>query len=700
LGIWEVATNLSEVLGGLLFLLWAISGSRAGRLVFRPTSARLRRSARLDLALLGVDLLVLLAQLVTVALTWMHGWVFAENRVLLAVPPVLVGAVAVLVWSAPRLWRIGRAGDRSRAADPLLVVPIQATAVGGLLDFWVVFVARPAPPYLEDAVVLWTLLLGATALLWWRQRRRQRRLGGPQARPGIGVRGLRALAGVAAVAAVLVAWIGYGLRASRLPDRLAMSSMANLDWGGGPAGMRHHDQMAMPMAGMRSVADLTGPPDETPDVRYTLTAVPKRIRLSSGATVDALAFNGQVPGPTLRAHQGDLIEVTLVNRLPEQGVTVHWHGVDVPNASDGVAGVTQDAVPPGGRFVYRSRAEQAGSFWYHSHQAASQEVARGLFGPLVILPSGAADPGGAGGLDLPVMAHEWPTTRGNLVAFGTWDTLRRRAVPPGTPVRLRLVNTSDNTTWAAADKQPRTLTLAGTPFKVAAIDGTEVNQPAELQNVRIPMGIGGRYDLSFTMPDHPVRLTDLANPAAGLLLSPDPDGRGDAAPVAGEAPAFDPAHYGQPAPTPFTAASRFDRRFRLILDDGPGFFDGRFGLLPKVNGHVFPDTPMLMVRRGDLVEITIVNRSHNDHPMHLHGHHVLVLSRNGRPTSGSPWWADTVEVLPGEVITVAFRADNPGIWMDHCHNLQHAAQGMVLHLGYAGVTSPYRVGHATENRPE
>jgi len=464
--------------------------------------------------------------------------------------------------------------------------------------------------------------------------------------------------------------------------------------------MQHDEQIPMPMVGMRSVGDLTGPRDQRPDVRYSLTAVPKRIRLSSGAKVDALTFNGQVPGPALRVRQGDLVEVTLVNKLRDLGVTVHWHGVDVPNAEDGVAGVTQDAVPPGGRFGYRFRAEQVGSFWYHSHQAASQEVARGLFGPLVILPRAASggDTGAAAGLDLPVMAHEWPTTHGHLVAFGTWDSLQREAVPPGTPVRLRLVNTSDNTTWAAADKQPRTLAFAGVPFKVAAIDGTEVSQPPDLENVRIPMGIGGRYDLTFIMPDHPVRLTDLANPAAGLLLSP--DGRGDAVPVLTDAPVFDPARYGRPAPTPFNLASRFDRRFRLILDDGPGFYDGRFALLPKINGRVFPNTPMLMVRQGDLVKTTIVNRSHNDHPMHLHGHHVLVLSRNGTPTSGSPWWADTVQVLPGEVIEVAFRADNPGIWMDHCHNLQHAVQGMVLHLGYAGVTSPYLLGHATANRPE
>jgi FtsP/CotA-like multicopper oxidase with cupredoxin domain len=711
--MWEMATNLTEVLGLLLVLAWTISAYRAGRLVFRPSRARLRRSARTTLALLGFDLLVLLAQLVLVALTWAHGWVFVENRVVLAVPPILAAAVVVVVWSVPRLWRLGRAAPadpdapvaaagRSAAAEPRLVVPVQAAAIGGLLDFWVVFVARPAGPFLMEAIAGWTVLLPGAALLWRRQRRRQRLLGGPEPRqrPGLGLRGLRALAVLAVIGAVLAVWVDYSVRASELPDRLSMNSMANVDWGGGPVGTQR-DRTAMGTPGMdmpspTSVADLTGPRDGTPDVRYTLTARQKRIRLSSGAVVDALTFNGQVPGPRLLAHQGDLVQVTLVNQLPGEGVTVHWHGLDVPNAEDGVAGVTQDAVQPGQRYVYRFRAEQVGSFWYHSHQASSEEVGRGLFGPLAILPKGAGDGGAA--VDLPVMAHAWPTANGVRVAFGTSDTLRRMAVPAGTPVRLRLVNTSDNTTWGEADKQPRTLTFGGVPFKVAAIDGTEVNQPSELESARIPMGIGGRYDLTFTMPDHPVRLTDLGNLAAGLLLSP--DGHGDAAPVPADAPSFDPARYGRPAPTPFAAASRFDRRFRLVLDDGPAFFDGRFGALPKVNGHVFPDTPMLMVRKGDLVETTVVNRGHLDHPMHLHGHHVLVLSRNGRPVSGSPWWADTVEILPGETVEFAFRADNPGVWMDHCHNLEHAAVGMVLHLGYDGVVSPYQVGRATANRPE
>ena len=83
---------------------------------------------------------------------------------------------------------------------------------------------------------------------------------------------------------------------------------------------------------------------------------------------------------------GDLVQVTLVNESVPDGATLHWHGIDVPNAEDGVAGVTQDAVPVGGKHVYRFKAEQAGTYWYHSHQVSSDEVKGGLFGTIVIAP--------------------------------------------------------------------------------------------------------------------------------------------------------------------------------------------------------------------------------------------------------------------------------------------------------------------------
>ena len=106
-----------------------------------------------------------------------------------------------------------------------------------------------------------------------------------------------------------------------------------------------------------------------------------------------------------------------------------------------------------------------------------------------------------------------------------------------------------------------------------------------------------------------------------------------------------------------------------------------------------------MVAEGDLVRMRVVNRSFETHPMHPHGHHVLVLSVNGRAPTGSPLWLDTFDVQPGEVWEVALRADNPGIWMDHCHNLEHATAGMMFHLAYAGVSTPFTHGPAAPTPP-
>ena len=95
-----------------------------------------------------------------------------------------------------------------------------------------------------------------------------------------------------------------------------------------------------------------------------------------GKAVPGYTVNGTSPGPTLTAVQGQLIEVHLTNASVTDGVTLHWHGIDVPNAEDGVAGVTQDAVAVGGEFTYRFVAEQAGTYWYHSHQVSDEQVHR------------------------------------------------------------------------------------------------------------------------------------------------------------------------------------------------------------------------------------------------------------------------------------------------------------------------------------
>jgi FtsP/CotA-like multicopper oxidase with cupredoxin domain len=678
-----------QLLALLLVFAWGMTAWSLARLVPRRTLRALRRTVVLTFVFLVLSELLAVARMALVAVTWTTGgWQVAADRVLLTLPLLGLPALAVLGLTVPRLRQLGRDAAflpgapvdttaRVEAGAPGLVVPVRVAAIGAAIDLVLMLFASPAPPYWDDLAASWGVMAVATVGLWAWQYRRSLLLGRLGRRvvlhPGLGF--VRALAVLAVCIGAFSGWLAYSAQASTLPDHLGMMGTAHTHG-----------------TGAVSVATLTGPQEGTPDRRFTLTARQARVQLSSGTAIDAWTFDGQVPGPELRVRQGELIEVTLVNQEIAAGVTLHWHGLDVPNAEDGVAGVTQDAVLPGQSFVYRFRAEQVGTFWYHSHQQSAEQVRRGLFGAIVVEP---ATPQPANVRDIAVVAHTWDTAGGKLQAFGAADTLRREAVAPGSPVRLRLID---------SDADGQNFTLAGTPYRVAAIDGTDLNAPTDLLGDWLALGAGGRYDLTFTMPDHPVLLSfagESAGPPTsgqpGLLLSP--DGTGDAPPLA-NGPRFDPAHYGSPTSTPFNAASHFDKQFSVLLDDRLGFYNGHFSYLYTINGAVFPNTPTFVVREGDLVKVTIVNRSFADHPMHLHGHHILVLSRNGAAITGSPWWADTLNVAPGERYEVAFRADNPGIWMDHCHNLDHAADGMVMHLAYEGVTSPFEVGPATPNHPE
>ncbi|MEP6893385.1 MAG: multicopper oxidase family protein, partial [Gaiellaceae bacterium] len=489
------------------------------------------------------------------------------------------------------------------------------------------------------------------------------------------VRRVAAALGVAALVGLL-AFVAKAWYDSRIPGTYNVMDYGRHDYGGGtePAGHSEHGTAA----GTR-VSELHGSTDGAPDRRFQLTAKAADIQLSAGRTVHALTFNGTSPGPELRVRQGDLVEVVLRNEDVDPGVTVHWHGVDVPNAEDGVAGVTQDAVGPGESHTYRFRAEQRGTFWYHTHQISSKEVRRGLFGVIVIEPREKPP-----GLDLALAVH----TFDGIPTLGGHDTPKPETVAAGTPVRLRLVNT---------DSVTQTVTVSGTAFRVLAIDGVDVHEPGELENVALPIAAGGRVDVGYVQPPHSVRV-GLEGTNVARVLGPAP------APLPPEATPtsdFDALAYGgAQAATPVDARSSFDRRFELTIGRKLAFFDGRPGFQWALDGGVYPDVPVFMVDEGDLVELTIDNDTKAIHPMHLHGHHMLVLSRDGVAASGSPWWPDTLDVNPGERYVVAFRADNPGIWMDHCHNLKHAADGMVLHLAYAGVSTPFRVGDDAGNEPE
>jgi len=475
--------------------------------------------------------------------------------------------------------------------------------------------------------------------------------------------------GIAVAAALAVLGpLGYFWQRSLVPSSYDMMAMGYPDDGGGPAAHGH--------SGGLSVADLHGPSGPA-DVSVTLTARRETINLPGGTKVAGYTLNHASPGPEIRARQGQLIEVRLVNESVPDGVTLHWHGVDVPNAEDGVAGVTQDAVPEGGSYIYRFVARDAGTYWYHSHQVGHEQVRLGLFGTLVIAPSEsqtASQTASPAATDQVVAVH---TYNGHRTINGRSGVSELTAAP-GQVTRARIVNT---------DAGPIRVWVSGTPYQVVAVDGRDVPGHTPISGAAVLLTAGGRVDLEFTGPARVDVGAGTAIASAGVAAAPEPK------------QSVDLLSYGTPAPLGFDPA-KANRHFEYRIGRRIGFLDGRPGMWWTINGHTYPDVPMFMVSTGDVVTMTIVNDSGEVHPMHLHGHHAAVLSRNGVVATGAPWWFDSLDVEDGATYEIAFLADNPGIWVDHCHNLQHAVDGLLAHLVYTGVSTPYRVGGPAGNEPE
>jgi len=450
-----------------------------------------------------------------------------------------------------------------------------------------------------------------------------------------------------------------------------------------------HSVLAMgghPMSGMQGMSDgavsiesLTADPRRPADVHVRLVARRERIRIPGGHAVEGCTVNGSSPGPVLRARQGQLVEVEFVNETVSDGATLHWHGLEVPCAADGVAGITQNAVRPGETFAYRFVATHAGTYWYHSHQVSHEQVVEGLLGAIVIEPSADGPP--TTGIDVVATLHLYD---GQYALNGAAADLRVDAAP-GTTARVRVVNTDNGSAsvWSAA------------PFRVVAVDGREWHEPGDVNDRMVVVPAGGRADIALTVPDSGA--VRLHTGGARSVVVGDPAATPERAPQPREV--LDLLGYGTPAPLGVDPG-RANRTFDYVIGRSVGFIDGRPGWFWTINGRMYPDVPMFDVARGDVVRMRIRNDSSEVHPMHLHGHHVVVLSRDGHRATGAPWWADTIGVQPGESYEIAFVADNPGIWADHCHNLPHAVDGLIAHLAYDGVTTPFTIDGAHGNQPE
>ena len=274
-----------------------------------------------------------------------------------------------------------------------------------------------------------------------------------------------ALAVVATLA--ILAPLAWLWQSSLVGSSYSVMGMGTLDYGGGPVDGHGHGSTD------RSITDLVVDSARKADVRVDLVAEQQDLTIG-GRSVAGYTVNGTSPGPPIVARQGQLIEVHLRNESITAGVTLHWHGVDVPNAMDGVAGVTQDAVPIGGEFTYRFIADQAGTFWYHSPQVSNPQVAGGLLGSLVVSPkSGIAQV-----VDVSAVAHTYGGVR---TVNGKAEDFRVPA-RPGQRVRVRVTNT---------DNGPMKVWSSGR-YRLLAVDGTDVHQPTEITGRSVTLTAGDR----------------------------------------------------------------------------------------------------------------------------------------------------------------------------------------------------------------
>jgi FtsP/CotA-like multicopper oxidase with cupredoxin domain len=432
--------------------------------------------------------------------------------------------------------------------------------------------------------------------------------------------------------------------------------------------------------------------DLNPDPRVleiNLEAREGDLELIPGKLTRAWTYDGGIPGPLIRANVGDRLIVHFRNSLPEP-TTIHWHGLRVPNDQDGVPESSQPDVPPGGAFDYDFILPDAGTYWYHPHFDSAAQVGNGLYGALII--DDPSEPRGLGDEAVVVMSDISLNPNGELEAAdggGDFGTLFGREgavhlingkvnptlqVRPGLRQRWRIIN--------AAKARYEQLVLPGHGFTRIGSDDGMLESPEPLD--RIVLTPAQRADVVF----EPSR-RGLAADQQTLALTWVPYDRGFGTaynrpdePVVtfefvGDAEQSDPLPllYREIAPIDTTAATPVDISLTLNPDT-----NGQLAM--GINGVPSWQASHLTASVGERQLWTVKNTFDWDHPFHLHGFFFQVLDINGVAPAVREW-RDTVNVPVAATVRFAVHFDErPGMWMFHCHILDHADAGMMgmVHL--------------------
>lgn len=427
--------------------------------------------------------------------------------------------------------------------------------------------------------------------------------------------------------------------------------------------------------------------DLNPDPRILeidLDALVAKVEIGPGLSVEAWTYNGGLPGPLIRLKVGDRLIVHFTNNLPKPS-TVHWHGVRVPIEMDGVPGISQPEVQPGGSFTYDFIVPDAGLFWYHPHVMSAMQVGFGLYGALLVddpterigvsdelvlvlsdiaigddgkqLP---ANSGGSGGM---AFGRE-----GNYVLANgrLGSTMVARS---GAPQRWRIVNTA-KTHYFNLDVG------AGNTFSMIGGDGGLQEYPVESDF--LALAPGERAD---------VIVAPRAGPEAEIVVRSQYYDRGYGS-IVYRLPedlfrivmTKLPAYSGAPLPQvrrtiePLNTTGATEVKLQLTLRQYPHDLSFEYGF----DGIPYWKAKPMLARLGETQVWTVTNSTPWSHPLHLHGFYFQVLDEEGAPVRPMAW-KDTVNIPFKQTLrlVVRFDDDRPGTWMVHCHILDHAEGGLM-----------------------
>jgi FtsP/CotA-like multicopper oxidase with cupredoxin domain len=410
--------------------------------------------------------------------------------------------------------------------------------------------------------------------------------------------------------------------------RLTMSRRRLLAGGG---------SLALSLIEMPAWAQQRGVEDATSDGFRPLRAYHNTAALPNAGPTPIWRYDGS---GALRIKRGEELRIRLINDLGEP-TAVHWHGLRLPNAMDGVPDLTQTPVTPGGSFDYRFRPPDAGTFWFHPVGNASTQTGRGLRGALIV----EEDMPVAVDRDMLLMLEDWPhVPAAPLTVNGAADV--ELAVRTNERLRLRLIN--------AAVARALALRFERHAPRVMAIDG-EPAEPFVAREGRVALAPGNRVDVFM---DLPLRVGE----RAAILLD---DGSSERA-IVRLAYADEPARAAllpEPKPLPPNPLpERLDLR-------GAARHDATLDTFVPLPAKLNERAPLFSVRRGRVVVLAFANLGERGQTIHLHGHHVRLLDR--LDDGWKPYWLDTLTVAGRQTARVAFLADNPGKWLIEAQSLRN-----------------------------